>query len=285
MIWLIGNKGMLGTELSRLFERQHIEYIGSDRAVDITDQAALLAFAAEIPITWIVNCAAYTAVDRAEDDAESCRLLNTLGPTHIADVAGKIGAQLIHISTDYVFAGDTPLPHSEWDLPNPQSVYGYTKLLGERYVRQFCPKSFIVRTAWLYGYHGANFVKTILKMARETGKLKVVNDQHGNPTNASDLAHHLLKLAVTDEYGVYHCTNNGECSWYEFARHFLALSGLVYTLDSCTTAEYPRPAKRPAFSSLENRMLRLTVGDQMRPWQDAITAFIGHYNKETGEIK
>jgi dTDP-4-dehydrorhamnose reductase len=231
----------------------------------------------------IINCAAYTNVDKCESDADGAMKANAAGPRNLALAAEETGAKLIHISTDYVFSGDDASPRNEWDMPNPQSVYGYSKLLGEQYVRQFCRRSFIVRTAWLYGYTGNNFVKTVLKAARETGKVKVVNDQRGNPTNAADLAHHLLKLAATDGYGLYHCTNKGECSWYEFAAEFLRLSGLGHTIVPCTTEEYPRPAKRPAYSSLENRMLRITVGDEMRTWQDAIGAYMGHYDKESGE--
>jgi dTDP-4-dehydrorhamnose reductase len=294
---ITGDKGQLGTELKRVLakgrselgpiptELGNAEVIGIDLdELDITDIKAVNSFVTDSRPDVILNCAAYTNVDNCETDADTAMKANAIGPRNLAIAAAEINAKLIHISTDYVFPGDTPTPRNEWDIPNPQSVYGYTKLLGEQYVRQFCARSFIVRTAWLYGYHGGNFVKTILKVARETGKLTVVNDQRGNPTNAADLAHHLLKLAATDEYGVYHCTNNGECSWYEFAETFLSLSGLTYTLEPCTTTEYPRPAKRPAHSSLENRMLRITVGDEMRPWQDAVTAYMRHYNKKTGEI-
>ena len=163
-------------------------------------------------------------------------------------------------------------------------MYGKTKLLGEEYVRQFCTRWFVVRTAWLYGYVGKNFVKTMVNAARKTGSLTVVDDQLGNPTNAADLAHHILKLAVTEEYGVYHCTGEGVCSWYEFTKEIVRLAGLQATVAPCTSAEYkaahPAAADRPAWSALDNRMLRCTVGDEMRPWKQALAAFFENWNGE-----
>jgi dTDP-4-dehydrorhamnose reductase len=158
-------------------------------------------------------------------------------------------------------------------------VYGKTKYLGEEYVKQFCSRYFIVRTAWLYGYTGGNFVKTMLRIAREKGSCRVVNDQRGNPTNAADLAHHLLKLLTTEEYGVYHATGNGECSWYEFTRKILEYAKIPAEVSPCTTAEYPTPAKRPAYSALDHAMLRATVGDEFRPWEDALRAFFEVYHE------
>jgi dTDP-4-dehydrorhamnose reductase len=296
-ILITGDKGQLGTELKRVLSRGRSELgnlpaelkssqvAGFDiDGLDIANQDAVNAFVGDLKPEAIINCAAYTNVDRCESDADAAMKANAVGPRNLAVAAEEVGAKLIHISTDYVFSGDDLAPQIEWNIPNPQSIYGYSKLLGEQYVRQFCRRSFVVRTAWLYGYTGNNFVKTILKAARETGKVKVVNDQRGNPTNAADLAHHLLKLAATEGYGLYHCTNNGECSRYEFASEFLRLSGLEYTITPCTTAEYPHPARRPAYSSLDNRMLCVTVGDEMRSWQEAIASYMNHYDKESGEI-
>jgi dTDP-4-dehydrorhamnose reductase len=153
-------------------------------------------------------------------------------------------------------------------------VYGNTKYLGEEYVKQFCSRYFIVRTAWLYGYYGKNFVKTIIKAAKENGKLDVVNDQRGNPTNAEDLAYHLLKLALTEEYGIYHCTGNGECSWYDFACRIVEYSNINCSVNPITSEKINRAAKRPSYSSLDNMMLRCTVGDEMRHWEEALKMFI-----------
>jgi dTDP-4-dehydrorhamnose reductase len=296
-VLITGDQGQLGTELRRALScgetelgnipagLHNCQVTGVDiDGLDIADQEAVSAFIQEDKPDLIINCAAFTDVDNCESDPDTAMRANAVGPRNLALAAEETGAKLVHISTDYVFSGEDPALRSEWDIPNPRSVYGYSKLLGEQYVRQFCRRSFIVRTAWLYGRTGNNFVKTILQAARETGTLKIVNDQYGSPTNAADLAHHLLKLAAGESYGLYHCTNNGECSWYEFAAEFLRLSELAYTIIPCTTEEYPRPAKRPAHSCLDNRMLRLTVGDEMRPWQEAIAAYMRRYNKETGEI-
>jgi dTDP-4-dehydrorhamnose reductase len=294
---ITGDRGQLGAELKRVLSLGYTELGNIPEALkavqviavdinelDITNQEVVNTFIRMHRPEIIINCAAFTDVDKCETNADAAMEVNAVGPRNLAIAAEEFGAKLMHISTDHVFSGDESVPYSEWDIPSPRNIYGHSKLLGEQYVRQFCQKSFIVRTAWLYGYVGNNFVKSILRAARKTEKLKIVNDQRGNPTNAADLAHHLLKLAVTDGYGLYHCTNKGECSRYEFACEFLKLSGLDYKIIPCTTREYPRPAKRPACSSLDNRMFRVTAGDEMRSWQDAITAYICHYDRDMGEI-
>ena len=197
-----------------------------------------------------------------------------MGVKNLAVCAEKIGTKLIHVSTDYVFAGDSAVPYVEWDLVNPQSIYGKSKALGEKYALSFCKKSFVVRTSWLYGYIGKNFVKTVRRVMKANGKMTVVNDQRGNPTNANDLAHHLLKLGLTNEYGIYHCTGTGECSWYEFACEIVALSGISGSVSPCSSDEYKTPTKRPAFSSLNNLALACSVGDEMRPWETALKEYI-----------
>ena len=199
--------------------------------------------------------------------------------------AEEIGAKLVHVSTDYVFSGDAAQPVWEYDLPAPRSVYGKTKLLGEQYVQQFCTHYLIVRTAWLYGYAGNNFVKTILRLARQNGGVTVVDDQLGNPTNAADLAHEILNLLVTKEYGVYHCTGEGVCSWCEFAAEIIRLSGIPATVTPCTTEQFIAGAKkqiapRPAYSALENAMLKATIGNEMRDWKTALACFFENYKPE-----
>jgi dTDP-4-dehydrorhamnose reductase len=188
--------------------------------------------------------------------------------------AEKTGAKFIHVSTDYVFAGDGTKPYVEWDLTNPQSIYGKSKRLGEEYALNFCKKTFVVRTSWLYGYIGKNFVKTMRNLGRTKDEIKVVNDQRGNPTNANDLAHHLLKLGVTEEYGIYHCTGEGECTWYDFAKKIMEYSNLSCKVNPCTSDEFPSPTKRPAFSSLNNLALKCTVGNEMRNWEEALKEYI-----------
>jgi dTDP-4-dehydrorhamnose reductase len=166
------------------------------------------------------------------------------------------------------------VPYNEWDKTDPQSVYGKSKVLGETYALSFSKKSFIVRTSWLYGYIGKNFVKTVRRVMKERGAMRVVNDQRGNPTNANDLAHHILKLAATNEYGIYHCTGKGECTWYEFAKEIALLSGISGEVSHCTSEEYPSPVKRPKFSSLSHLALDCAVGDEMREWKEALKEYI-----------
>jgi dTDP-4-dehydrorhamnose reductase len=218
-IWLIGSKGMLGTELSLLLQKNGIACIETDRELDITDASALKVFAEKTmavqPFNWIVNCAAYTAVDRAEDDAETCRRLNADGPTNIADCAKNAGARLMHISTDYVFDGQGVRPYSEADPTDPIGVYGLTKRDGELAALEKNPCTSIVRTASLYGRHGNNFVKTMLKLMNERNEIKVVHDQRGSPTWAFDLASAIIAFIKAGEigkavpFGTYHYTNEG----------------------------------------------------------------------------
>ena len=213
---------------------------------------------------------------------------NAVGPRNLAMACEKIGAKLVHVSTDYVFSGreNGGIPLDEADAPNPISAYGSTKVQGERYVQQFCSRFFIVRTAWLYSYYGKNFVKTIYNAGKKFGKLEVVNDQLGNPTNAVDLAHVLLQLAATQEYGIYHCTGEGICSWYDFAAAIIAGGKVDATVAPCTSPEYkakhPESADRPAWSALDNRMLRCTIGNPVRPWQEALEVFFQNWDGENG---
>jgi dTDP-4-dehydrorhamnose reductase len=288
-ILVTGANGQLGSELCKTapstFEEigEFCEVLGVDLPdCDITQLQIFRDIAESFEPDVIINCAAYTNVDKCETDRDTAFAVNALGARNAAIIAEELGAKLIHISTDYVFNGIGTSPKAEFEVCEPQSVYGLTKLAGENFVKDFSKKYFIVRTAWLYGYIGGNFVKTILNAGEKNGTLKVVNDQIGNPTNVVDLAKHLLKLAQTEEYGTYHCTNNGECSWFDFASEFIRLSGIDCVVTPCTTDEFPRPAKRPAYSSLDNAMLRLTVGDEMRSWQEAIQDYMTHYN--AGEV-
>ena len=242
--------------------------------LDITNSDAVNAFAKENKPDVIINCAAMTNVDGCETMQEVAFKVNAMGVRNLAKAAKSINAKFIHVSTDYVFAGDGDKPYIEWDLVNPKSAYGASKALGEKYALAFCDKTFIVRTSWLYGLIGKNFVKTVRRVIRERGAITVVNDQRGNPTNANDLAHHILKLAVTEEYGIYHCTGTGECSWYDFACKIAEYSGFGEVVKPCTSDEYPSPTKRPAYSSLRNLALECTVGDEMRDWQEALKEYI-----------
>ena len=286
-ILITGSKGQLGNELKDIINKGYSEIGKVSECIknsqvfdfdvdklDITDLKSVKNVLNTIKPDVVINCAAATNVDGCESDEDFSFKVNSLGPRNLAIVCEEIGARLVQVSTDYVFSGVGEKPLTEYDLTAPYSVYGKTKLLGENYVREFCSKYYIVRTAWLYGYVGHNFVYTMRRLGKEKDSINVVNDQIGNPTHANDLAYHILKLIETDEYGVYHCTGKGECSWYDFAKMIIELSGEECIVNPCTSEEYKTPAKRPEYSSLDNMMLRNTVGDEMRNWQDAIKSFI-----------
>lgn len=296
-ILITGASGQLGTEIQRQLKNggsalgpvperlQNATVIATDvNELDITDRDATIAFVRRHQPDTIISCAAFTNVDGCETNPEGAFKVNAIGASNLAQAAERINARLIHVSTDYVFRGEGDKPLDESERVDPKSVYGKTKALGEEYVKNFCHRYFIVRTAWLYGYAGKNFVKTMVNAGKKFGKLEVVSDQLGNPTNAEDLAHHLLQLAVSHDYGVYHCTGEGICSWYEFASEIIRLSGVDATVSPCTSAEYsakhPAAADRPAWSALENRMLACTVGNNMRDWKVALADFFAHWNGE-----
>jgi dTDP-4-dehydrorhamnose reductase len=286
-VLITGAKGQLGTQIIKILNNMDSELglINSSYSsaeitgidvdqLDITDINAVKEYVTDLKPQVIINCAAYTNVDACEANEDIAFKVNTIGPRNLAIAAEETGAKLIHISTDYVFSGIGTVPYGEYDITNPQSIYGKTKLMGEDYVKQFSSKYFIVRTAWLYGYYGNNFVKTIMKAAKEKGHLDVVDDQRGNPTNAEDLAYHLLKLALTEEYGIYHCTGKGECSWYDFACKIVEYADINCTVSPMKSDNLNRAAKRPTFSSLDNMMLRCTVGDETRQWEEALKVFM-----------
>jgi len=289
-ILITGSNGQLGKELFEILSAMKSEigpvpgeYRDADiicvdiDTCDISNPAEVDELAdihEDHPFDLVIHCAAMTNVDGCEEDCEAAMKGNASATGNIARFAKTQSAKLVYISTDYVFDGKATMPYAEWDMPAPASVYGKSKWLGEQYVNAVHDRVFIVRTSWLYGRYGGNFVKTIRKIAAENESITVVHDQVGNPTNANDLAHHILKIAASDHYGVYHVTGGGICSWFEFAREIVRLSGLKCEVKPVTSEEYLRPAPRPAYSAMDHIMLRATVGDEMRPWQEAIAAFI-----------
>ena len=291
-ILITGSKGQLGNELQSIIKNGYSE-IGQvseniknselfplDIAeLDITKLEDVKRVLKEIKPDVVINCAAATNVDGCESNQDLAFKINALGPRNLAMVCEEIGAKLVQVSTDYVFSGKGDKPLTEYDVPAPYSVYGKTKLKGEEYVREFSSKYFIVRTAWLYGYVGKNFVYTMMRLGAEKEELTVVNDQRGNPTHANDLAHHILKLIETEEYGIYHCTGKGECSWYDFATEIMKLSGRKCKVIPVTSEQYKTAAKRPEYSSLDNMMLRCTIGDEMRDWKEALKSFMSNVEK------
>lgn len=290
-ILITGSKGQLGNELKRLLEtgkaeigpvpseynEANVDYVDYD-ALDITDAAAVELWMGEHVYDLVINCAAMTNVDGCEAAEEAAFKVNAQGPENLARECEKQGAKFIQVSTDYVFPGIDATPRTEQDPTGPVSAYGRSKLAGELAVRKACRKYFIVRTAWLYGYVGKNFVKTMLNLGKTKDEISVVNDQLGNPTSANDLAYEILKIALTDNYGVYHCTNEGTCSWADFSKAIMEGAGLSCKVNRCTSKEYkemnPASANRPAYSSLENVHLKTTIGNEMRDWRNALKTYL-----------
>jgi dTDP-4-dehydrorhamnose reductase len=283
---------MLGTELSLLMEKSCVKFTGTDREVDITCPCALEKKADELQITWIVNCAAYTAVDKAEDDIDICRSINTLGAANAALCARNKGANFIHISTDYVFdgkgiaEGQTSRPYREDDATNPIGVYGLTKRDGEFQITEKNPRSFMIRTAWLYGKHGGNFVNTMLRLMNEKDEVKVVDDQRGSPTWAFDLASLILTLIKTVDggknvpFGIYHFTDEGNISWFDFAKEIykqgrgLGLIKKDCDVKPCASGEYSAKVKRPAYSVLDKSKIKAALGIDIPDWDKSLKEYL-----------
>jgi dTDP-4-dehydrorhamnose reductase len=274
---ITGAQGQLGRALVKEADLRGWEVLATDLGeLDITDPAGVLAFLGREGPELVINAAAATRVDDLETAPDLALAVNALGARNLAMACRKFGAKLLQVSTDYVFDGTKSGPYLEWDAPRPLSVYGLSKLLGETYVREQCPDHFIVRTAWLYGLPGPNFVTAILAKGRNYApgqEFKVVNDQRGTPTSTLALAPQLLALAETSGFGTYHATCRGETTWYDFARLILQKAGLTVPVRPCTTAEYPQPAVRPGNSVLENRLLRLAGLDLMPNWQAAYSTY------------
>ncbi|MDD2902074.1 MAG: dTDP-4-dehydrorhamnose reductase [Syntrophales bacterium] len=280
-ILITGAAGQLGRALVEELGRRDQEVVATDLPeLDISDReevARLLS--AERPAV-VINAAAATRVDDLEADPDLALKVNALGPRNLAVACRRLGAKLVQVSTDYVFDGTKAGPYVEWDETGPRSVYGLSKLLGEAFVREQCPDHFIVRTAWLYGLPGPNFINAILARAKAGKELLVVDDQRGTPTSTLALAPQILALAETQAFGTYHATCQGEATWYEFALLIMARAGLDAKVRPCTTQEFPRPAPRPANSVLENRLLQLEGLDLMPSWQEAYNRFWDLYGEQ-----
>ncbi|MEX3620179.1 dTDP-4-dehydrorhamnose reductase [Paenibacillus glucanolyticus] len=280
-VLVTGANGQLGQDVTHVLAEAGHQVIGCGRAeLDITNMELCEQVISSHNPDFIIHCAAYTAVDAAETDTDGAYLVNTLGTRNIAVSAEKIGAAVVYISTDYVFNGTSETAYVEYDDTDPQTIYGRSKLAGEQMLRDFCSKWFIVRTSWVFGLHGNNFVKTMLRLGQEKPQLKVVNDQKGSPTYTVDLAQFLLNLISTEKYGLYHASNSGSCTWYEFtqaifeeAREQLGLE-IMAELQPCTTAEFPRPAPRPANSTMDHLAIRLNQIDDLPHWREGLKQFM-----------
>lgn len=277
-IWIVGSEGQLGRALNQLIDPSAITILNTDyQDVDITDSSEVMNYAKQNQPDVIINCAAFTAVDLCEKEVDKAYKINALGARNLAVAAQDIDAKIVHVSTDYVFSGDKYQPYTEFDQVLPQSVYGKTKLAGENFVKEFSSKHFIVRTAWLYG-DGNNFVRTMLRLAKNSDTVRVVKDQIGTPTSAKELARMIIYLMDTTQYGLYHGTCEGVCTWYDFAVEIFRQAQITVDLVAITTSEYPTPAKRPAYSVLDNYMLRLSDIYKMADWELALE----EYMKEEG---
>lgn len=309
MIWLIGCNGMLGREVAKQLKEEGLLFTGTDKEIDITDPTALENYAKQLTtsfynldsklsdsekkIDWIINCSAYTNVDKAEEEPELAEKLNADGPLNIARIARKYGAKLIHISTDYVFDGQGNTPYLEDMEKNPTGVYGKTKAMGEDYIEKEMVQYYILRTAWLYGFEGKNFVYTMTNAMNNRESVKVVNDQFGTPTCAVDLAGIIIKIIVKSKkatglfgsnsapaFGIYHVTNEGETNWFEFAQYIYKF-GKKYNritnecvVNSCTTEEYGSKVKRPAYSVLSKEKVTRELNIRIPDWKKSLEKFI-----------
>lgn len=274
-VFVTGIKGQLGYDVMEELTRRGIPATGVDiEEMDITDGECVEKVISEAAPDAVIHCAAYTAVDAAEENEELCRRVNAEGPRNIAKVCRKLDIKMIYISTDYVFSGEGERPWEPEDEKKPQSVYGQTKYEGELAVQELLDKYFIVRIAWVFGINGKNFVKTMLKLAENHDTIRVVNDQFGSPTYTYDLARLLVDMVLTDKYGVYHATNQGICSWYDFACAIFKEAGVSVNVVPVTTAEYGAKAKRPANSRMNQDKLTQMGFEKLPPWQDALKRYV-----------
>ena len=283
-ILVTGCNGQLGRAIRKEYAEQNIEFINTDVvagdgivSLDITNIDVVMNMVKDAKPDVIINCAAHTNVDKCEEQEDLAYKINAIGPRNLSIAATEVDAKMIHISTDYVFEGNGTRPYIEFDKPNPISAYGRTKLEGENFVKQFASRFFMLRTAWLYG-DGRNFVKTMLSLSEKHDELNVVCDQLGSPTSAVELAKMIHFLEGTDNYGIFHATCEGDTDWAEFADEIMKQAGKKTRINHVTSKQYkemnPASANRPAYSILENYMIKLTSDYRMADWQDALTVYM-----------
>jgi len=274
-ILVTGANGQLGHDVVKELNKRNIECLGVDiEDFDITDKAATSEFITSYHPDAVIHCSAYTAVDKAEDNIELCRRVNAEGPRNIAKICKEIDAKMIYISTDYVFPGIGTNEYEVGDPTGPLGVYGQTKLGGELVVKELLDKYFIVRVSWVFGKNGNNFVKTMLRLGKERSEMNVVCDQVGSPTYTADLAPLLCDMVVTEKYGTYHATNEGICSWAEFAKEIFGQAGYATKVNFIPTSEYPTRAKRPLNSRMSKRSLEEAGFKKLPHWQDALKRYL-----------
>lgn len=274
-IAVTGAKGMLGTVLCPTLARDNEVHPSDIDSLDITDIKAVRAYLHDLKPDWVVHAAAYTNVDNAEKDQLLANRVNAMGTRNVAQTATEVGARFLYYSTDYVFDGQAGRPYREWDATNPINEYGRSKLAGEFYTRSLCPRHAILRTSWLFGPGGVNFVTKILERARKLGELRVVNDQRGSPTFTRDLAETTVCLIGNEALGTYHVSNSGDCSWFEFAQAIVGQAGIPTQVQPVPSSTFPSPARRPAYSVLDNYLLKCEGIGLPADWRDALRRYLG----------
>lgn len=279
-VLVTGVKGQLGYDVVRELQKRGHEAVGVDiDEMDITDAAAVERVITQTKPEAVIHCSAYTAVDRAEDDIEICRRVNVDGTENIAKICKKIDCKMLYLSTDYIFSGDGERPWEPDDEASPLNAYGQSKYDGEMALKKYVDKYFIVRISWVFGINGNNFIKTMLRLGRENGAVKVVDDQIGSPTYTYDLARLLVDMIESDRYGAYHATNEGICSWYEFAKEIFRAAGMNdVSVMPVKSGEFPVKAKRPKNSRMSKEKLVANGFSLLPAWQDAVARYIKELN-------
>ena len=280
VVLVTGGNGQLGQSLqfvaSKYPELQF--FFCSSSELDITNLGNCDSIFSKTKPNYCINAAAYTAVDKAENEREKAHLINVIGAQNLAEVCKKHNTVLLHISTDFVFDGNASKPYTENDIPNPTGVYGQTKLDGEKAIQSIFENYYIIRTSWVYSQFGNNFMKTMLRLASERDSISVVNDQIGTPTNAVDLAEILIEIichpersrGTTSNFGIYNFSNEGQCSWYDFAKTIFEINNITINLQAIPTSSFPTPAKRPKFSVLDKTKIKTTFGIEIKSWEESL---------------
>ncbi len=279
-VLILGASGQLGSEFTAFLKDKAEVFAFNHNELDILDFKGLTNKFFELSPDVVINCAAYTKVDQAEEEENFAYQVNSVGAKNVSSTSFKVKAKVVYFSTDYVFDGTKNSPYNEFDKPNPLSIYGKSKLFGEEFTKQFNPNHLILRTSWLYGINGSNFVKTIAKLAKEKGELKVVNDQIGTPTYTLDVVKQTWQLIQDDSVGLYHSSNTGQTNWFGFAKKIVGQLNLNAKILPIKTDEFPALAKRPSFSVLENYLLEIENKNIMRLWEEAFNDFINKYKKK-----
>ncbi len=277
---ILGAKGQLGWEFTHFLRDKVKVFPFSHKELDILDSKDLKRRFEEIHPDVVINCAAYTKVDRAEEERALAFKINSIGAKNVSFASFEVNAKVVYFSTDYVFDGEKNVPYTELDKPNPISCYGESKFVGEQFTREFNPNHLILRISWLYGINGNNFVKTIVKLAKEKKPLKIVDDQRGTPTYTLDVVKQTWRLIQKGSVGLYHSSNDGEATWFDFAKEIVSNLNLNAEVTPIKTEEYPTKAKRPPYSILENYSLELEDLNIMRDWREALRDFTNRYKEQ-----